>query len=83
MIKILLPWLLFASTAVHAQKYTHTDDGSKIHFTIKDFGIKTGGQLSGLKGEIYFFTTDMAACRFNVTVDAATIDTDNESRDVI
>jgi polyisoprenoid-binding protein YceI len=81
MIKILLPWLLFASATVRAQKYTPTDDGSKIHFTIKNFGIKTGGQLSGLKGEIYFFTTDMAACRFNVTVDAATIDTDNESRD--
>ena len=55
--------------------------GSKVHFTIKNFGIKTGGDLSGLKGEIYFFTTDLAACRFNVTVDASTVDTDNGSRD--
>ena len=31
------------------------DAGSKVHFTIKNFGIKTGGDLSGLKGEIYIF----------------------------
>src|ERR1017187_675788 len=64
-----------------SQKYTPSDEGSKVHFTIKNFGIKTGGQLSGLKGEILFFTTDLPACSFNVSVDASTVDTDNESRD--
>lgn len=81
MIKILLPFIFFISTAVHAQKYTPGDDGSKVHFTIKNFGIKTGGELSNITGEIYFFTTDLTACRFNVTVNASTIDTDNGSRD--
>jgi len=79
--KKLLPFVLLLSTAIHAQKYTPGDDGSKIHFTIKNFGIKTGGDLSGLKGEIYFFTTDLAACRFDVSVDPSTVDTDNGSRD--
>jgi polyisoprenoid-binding protein YceI len=79
--KKLLPFILLLSTAIHAQKYTPGDEGSKIHFTIKNFGIKTGGDLTGLKGEIYFFTTDLTACRFDVTVDASTVDTDNESRD--
>jgi polyisoprenoid-binding protein YceI len=79
--KKLLPLALLLSTAIHAQKYTPGDAGSKVHFTIKNFGIKTGGDLSGLKGEIYFFTTDLSACRFNVTVDATTVDTDNGSRD--
>lgn len=80
-LKKILPFIFLISTALHAQKYTPGDDGSKIHFTIKNFGIKTGGQLSGLKGEIYFFTTDLTACRFTVTVDASTVDTDNGSRD--
>lgn len=79
--KKLLPFVLLLSTAIHAQKYTPQDEGSKIHFTIKNFGIKTGGDISGLKGEIYFFTTDLAACRFDVSVDPATVDTENGSRD--
>lgn len=57
------------------------DEGSKVHFTIKNFGISTGGQLSGLKGEINFLATDLSACHFNVSVDASTVDTDNEGRD--
>ena len=80
-LKKVLPFIFLLSTAIHAQKYTPADEGSKIHFTIKNFGIKTGGELTGLKGEIYFFTTDMAACRFDVTVDASTVDTENGNRD--
>ena len=80
-LKKFLPFVFFISTAVHAQKYTAGDAGSKVHFTIKNFGIKTGGDLSGIKGEIFFFTSDLTACRFNVTVDASTVDTDNGSRD--
>ena len=80
-LKKLLSCLLFITTAIQAQKYTPADDGSKVHFTIKNFGIKTGGQLTGLKGEIFFFTSDLTACRFNVSVDPSTVDTDNKSRD--
>ena len=80
-LKKILPCLFFITTVTHAQKYTPGDAGSKVHFTIKNFGIKTGGELTGLKGDIFFFTNDLAACRFNVTVDASTVDTDNGSRD--
>lgn len=80
--KRLLPFFFFLITSsIVAQKYTPTDEGSKVHFTIRNFGIKTGGQLSGLKGEILFFTTDLPSCLFNVSVDASTVDTDSESRD--
>ncbi len=80
--KRILPLLLLAlSSSVLAQKYTPQDDGSKVHFNIRNFGIKTGGQLSGLKGEVIFFTTDLTACSFNVSVDVSTIDTDSDSRD--
>ncbi len=78
----LLPLLfLFIAPSVFAQKYTPTDAGSKVHFTIKNFGVKTGGELSGLKGEILFFASDLPSCNLTVSVSASTIDTDNGSRD--
>jgi polyisoprenoid-binding protein YceI len=80
-IKRILPFIFFITTAVHAQRYIPADAGSKVHFTIKNFGIKTGGDLTGLKGEIIFFTTDLPSCSFNVSVDVSTVDTDNGSRD--
>ncbi len=81
MLKIFLSLLLFISFGVSAQRYIPADQGSKVHFKIRNFGINTGGELSGLKGEIIFFTTDLAACQFNVTVNSSTVDTDNSSRD--
>ncbi len=80
-INYILYFLIFFASKTQAQKYIPIDQGSKVHFVIKNFGIKTGGQLSGLKGDIYFFTTDLAACKFNMSVSSSTIDTDNESRD--
>ena len=80
-LRIFLPFLLFVSTNIFAQKYIPSDAGSKVHFKIKNFGIKTGGDLTGIKGEIFFFTSDLAACRFNVSVDPNTIDTDSKGRD--
>jgi polyisoprenoid-binding protein YceI len=79
--KIVIVILLFISQTLFAQKYIPSNEGSKVHFIIRNFGIKTGGQLTGLKGEIIFFTTDLSACQFNVSVDASTVDTDNSSRD--
>lgn len=80
-IKYFLYLFIFFTSAAQAQKYIPLDAGSRVHFVIKNFGINTGGQLTGLKGDINFSTTDLAACRFNVTVSTSTIDTDNESRD--
>ncbi len=79
--KIFLLFLLFIGVQTSAQKYIAEDAGSKVHFTIKNFGIKTGGDLSGVKGDIFFFTSDLTACRVNVSVDASSVDTDNGSRD--
>ena len=79
---ILLTAFLIYIPCITAQRIlSPLDAGSKVHFVIRNFGIKTGGDFKGLKGTIKFLPANLAASAFDVTVDAATIDTDNESRD--
>lgn len=67
---------------VYAQKtLTPTDEGSKVHFVIKNFGLKTGGDFSGLKGTIKIDPNNVNLWSFDVTVEASTINTGNNSRD--
>src|SRR5437762_12064877 len=73
--------LVFLSLNLFAQSYTPKDDGSKVHFTIKNFGVATGGDFKGLSGTIKFDPNNPAAADFDVSVDASTVDTDIESRD--
>jgi polyisoprenoid-binding protein YceI len=72
--------LLFANITF-AQKYTVTDQSSTVHFVIKNFGIKTGGDFTGLNGTITFDPKALGTSQFNVTVNSNTIDTDNNARD--
>src|SRR5690242_536941 len=81
MMKTFLFCILFVSFGASAQKLTPVDSASKVHFVIKNFGINTGGDLSGLKGTITFSPADLSACSFDVSVDASTVDTDNSMRD--
>ena len=79
---IIITALLFCIKTSYSQRIlTPTGEGSKVHFVIKNFGIKTGGDLSGLKGTIKFDPKNLSVWAFDVTVDASTIDTDNSSRD--
>lgn len=77
---LLIPFLLLTALAF-SQTLTPVDNGSKVHFVIKNFGISTGGDFSGLAGTIVFDPANLAAASFNVSVDASTIDTDVDSRD--
>ena len=77
---IALTVLLFC-VATKAQTFTPTDAGSKVHFVIKNFGIKTGGDFTGLAGSIIFNPKALNTSKFIVTVNAATINTDNSTRD--
>ncbi len=81
MVKYILTFLLFTVTRADAQNYTPVDAGSKVHFVIKNFGINTGGDFTGLKGMITFFPDSLAGSKFDVTVAASTVDTDNGMRD--
>ena len=73
--------VVFLSQLCFSQTLTPVDASSKVHFTIKNFGIKTGGDFTGLKGSIVFNPANLAASNFSVTVDSKTVDTDNSSRD--
>lgn len=75
---LLLVLFYFPSSA---QRFKPVDDGSKVHFTIKNFGISTGGDFQKLDGEILFDPSAISQSFFNVTVKSSTIDTDNSSRD--
>ncbi len=68
-------------TVVTAQQYTPTDQGSAVNFAIKNFAVTTNGSFTGLKGTIFFNESDVAASRFEVSVDVTTINTGIKSRD--
>lgn len=72
---------LYAGTGYAQNTYAPVDAESKVHFVIKNFAIRTGGDFTGLQGTIKFDPANLAACSFDVTVDAGTVDTDNSSRD--
>jgi len=73
--------LFIVAVNTHAQNLQPVDEGSKVHFVIKNFGINASGDLSGLSGSIKFDPANFAASVFDVSVNAASIDTDNNARD--
>src|SRR5437867_5930117 len=80
--RIILSFSVFVlSFALFSQSYTPIDEGSKVHFTINNFGIATGGNFKGLSGSIKFDPANLAASDFDASVDANSIDTDIEARD--
>jgi polyisoprenoid-binding protein YceI len=77
----LLTMLLFGAVPGVAQEYKPTDTGSAVQFEIKNFGFNTKGSFSGLDGKIVFDPQHAAGASFDITIDAATINTDNSMRD--
>lgn len=73
--------LLLSFLSPNQQKLTPVDAGSKVHFVIRNFGINTGGDFKGLKGQVFFDKNNLAASSFDISIMVATIDTDNSRRD--
>lgn len=72
---------LSVSTLLSAQDYKPTDQGSTIEFIVKNFGLNTKGSFTGLDGKISFDPKDNGKSAFDVSIDAASVNTDNEMRD--
>lgn len=80
--RILVFIVMLSSVAASAQpKRSPLDVESKVHFVIKNFGINTGGDLKGLKGDIVFEKDKLASSYVDVKLDVSSIDTDNKRRD--
>lgn len=79
--KVFATLAIFSTVIAIGQTYTPTDNGSKVRFVIKNFGINTGGTFGGLSGSITFDRSTLATASFNVSVETKTVDTDIEARD--
>ncbi len=77
----LITLLLLIMQGVFSQSFLIADEGNKVSFSIKNFGIKTTGNFTGLKGNIAFNPKALSTSMFNVSVNAATVNTGNNSRD--
>lgn len=77
--------ILFILTALISgnvlAQYKPTDQGSSLNFTIRNFGIEATGKFTGLQGGITFDPANTATANFDVTIDAASVNTDNSLRD--
>ncbi len=81
MIRNLFVVLLAFTTNIAAAQYKPTDQASSLQFTIKNFGFEVTGSFKGLQGNIAFDPANTASSAFDVTIDAATVNTDNSLRD--
>src|SRR6187402_2116190 len=62
-------------------QYKPVDKRSSVLFTIKNFGFDVKGTFSGVQGAINFDAQNTAGSTMDVTIDAATVNTDNSLRD--
>lgn len=69
------------AVAAVAQEYQPAEQGSSVTFKIKNFGFSVDGVFTGLQGKIIFDPKDPAKAVFDVSVDAASVNTDNDQRD--
>ncbi len=79
--KIITLLLVVCTTAIAKAQYKPVEQGSSLKFTIKNLGFGVDGSFSGFDGTIDFDPQNIAASKFDVTVNAATVNTDNSLRD--
>jgi len=69
------------SISTATAQYKPTDQGSAVQFKIKNLGFNVNGSFSGLQGTIQFDPAHPELCSFDVSVEAASVNTDNTMRD--
>ena len=80
-------YLIFAlfwfmgSKGVAQSTFQPVDKLSIVQFNIKNLGFKVTGSFSGVSGKIVFDPAQPGNALFDVTVDAASVNTDNSMRD--
>lgn len=66
---------------IFAQQYIPDSKETEIKFVVNNFGFGTKGSFQQLLGNINFNPKNLGGSSFLVSIDAATIDTDNNLRD--
>jgi polyisoprenoid-binding protein YceI len=79
--KIILFLLVFLTVKIAAAQYKPVEQGSALKFTIGNFGFDVSGSFSGFQGNISFDPQNLENGRFDVTIDASSVNTDNGLRD--
>lgn len=77
---LLLLTVLLAPAIVFAQ-YKPVEQGSTLTFAIKNLGVNVNGSFTGVDGTINFDLQNIGTSNFDVTINAATVNTDNVLRD--
>ena len=62
-------------------QYKPVDKESTLDFKIANFGFDVKGSFTGFRGDINFDPRNAANSSFDVTIDAASVNTDNNLRD--
>lgn len=78
---ILLSLFVCILPLVTAVELTPYDADGSVTFVIKNFGLNTDGEIKGLRGRISWDPQQPQSAVFNVTVNAATINTGIDMRD--
>jgi len=73
--------ILLTTVSISLAQYKPTDQGSTLKFTVKNFGIGVDGTFTGFKGNISFDPQNPSSANFDVSIDAAPVNTDNSIRD--
>jgi polyisoprenoid-binding protein YceI len=79
--KSILFLLALLITNLLIAQYKPIDKNSSVKFEIKNFGINISGSFTGLQGNISFDKDHPENAKFEISIDANTINTDNSARD--
>ncbi len=79
--KIIIVTVLAALGKLASAQYQPVNDGSVVQFTIRNFGFNVTGLLTGLTGQIRFNSQHPEESGFDVSINAASVNTDNNMRD--
>ncbi len=78
---ILFISLFWITAGLPSAQYKPVDAGSSVQFKIRNLGFNVNGSFSGLEGNIRFNPDSLATSIFDVSIDANSVNTDNNMRD--
>ncbi|SDH36990.1 YceI family protein [Mucilaginibacter gossypii] len=79
--KIILLILIAGVSKTSLAQYKPVEAASSLKFTIKNLGFSVEGTFSGFDGTINFDPQNPSGSKIDVTINAATVNTDNSLRD--